>query len=204
MGKDHVEWAKSQPSSLSGIDLTRRAIEHTKKGLALYGLHSGVVEGDAENLPFCDKSFDLVYSWGVLHHSPNTANAINEVCRVLRPNGIARIMIYHKYSLTGYLLWMRYGLLAGRPLRSLSDIYANYLESPCTKAYSIDEARMLFGEFSQANFRIQLSFGDLLQGLAGERHGGVLLRIARSLWPRWLLKRGFKNHGISLLIEARR
>ncbi len=104
MGSDHIEWAKSKPRSLSGIDLTPRAIEHTRKRLSIYGFESAIREGDAEHLPFDDNSFDLVYSWGVLHHSPNTLAGINEVYRVLRPGGTARIMIYHKYSLIGYIV----------------------------------------------------------------------------------------------------
>ena len=202
MGADHIEWAKSQPRSLTGIDLTPRAIEHTKKRLTIYGLQSEVRVGDAEKLAFDDGSFDLVYSWGVLHHSPNPSETINEVFRVLRANGTARIMIYHKYSLTGYMLWARYGLLVGRPFRTLNDIYANHLESPGTKAYTIEEAREMFGRFSQSTIQTQLSFGDLLQGAVGQRYRGMLLNIAKNLWPRWLLKRIFKNHGLYLLIEV--
>ena len=144
MGADHVEWAKANPRSLTGIDLTPKAIEHTQKRLALYGFESDIRVADTEKLPFSENSFDLVYSFGVLHHSPNTPHGINEVYRVLRPGGITRIMIYHTYSLTGYMLWVRYGLLAGRPFRSLSDIYANHLESPGTKAYTVQEAREMF------------------------------------------------------------
>ena len=40
--------------------------------------------GDAENMPFADKSFDIVYSFGVLHHTPDTEKSIAEVHRVLR------------------------------------------------------------------------------------------------------------------------
>src|SRR5262249_7015266 len=79
MGADHVEWAKSKPRSLTGVDLTPRAIEHTQRRLALYGLHSNLKVDDAENLSFSDGSFDLVYSWGVLHHSPDTPRAIEQV-----------------------------------------------------------------------------------------------------------------------------
>lgn len=202
MGADHVEWAKSQPRTLTGIDLTPRAIEHTQKRLTIYGLKSEIQIGDAEKLPFNDGSFDLVYSWGVLHHSPNTSAAINEVLRVLRPKGTARIMIYHKYSLSGYMLWARYGLLTGHPFRSLKEIYANYMESPGTKAYSINDARDMLKKFSDINIRIQLSFGDLLQGAAGQKHRGILLTIAKKLWPRSFFKQFFKNHGLGLLIEA--
>ncbi len=204
MGADHVEWAKSKPRSLAGIDLSPKAVEHTRKRLTMYGLKSELHVGDAEKLPFDDSSFDLVYSWGVLHHSPNTPETVNEVFRVLRAAGIARIMIYHKYSLTGYMLWTRYGLLLGRPFRSLTYIYANYLESPGTTAYTTGEARAMFGRFSQVTMKIQLSFGDLLQGAVGQRHRGMLLTIAKNVWPRPLLKQVFKNHGLYMLIEARK
>jgi ubiquinone/menaquinone biosynthesis C-methylase UbiE len=202
MGADHIEWAKSKPKSLTGVDLTPKAVDHTKKRLSVYGLTSDVKVADAEKLPFDDDSFDLVYSWGVLHHSPNTPQAINEVYRVLRPGGIARIMIYHKYSLTGYMLWIRYGLFKGRLFRSLGDIYANHLESPGTKAYSQEEARKMVTLFSKVNIKIQLGFGDLLEGAVGQRHGRLLLSVAKRLWPRPLLKTLFKDHGLGLLIEA--
>ena len=204
MGADHCEWAKSAPALLCGIDLTERAVAHTQKRLALYGLASDVKVADAEHLPFADASFDLVYSWGVLHHSPDTQAAIDEVWRVLRPGGVARIMIYSKYSLTGYMLWTRYALFAGRPCRSLADIYAQHMESPGTKAYSPDEARQMFRRFARADLRTQLSFGDLLEGAAGQRHRGLLLSMARTLWPRKLLKKAGRNHGLLMLIEAKK
>jgi ubiquinone/menaquinone biosynthesis C-methylase UbiE len=202
MGADHVEWAKARPRSLTGIDLTPRAVEHTRTRLGIYGLASDLRVADAERLPFADDSFDLIYSWGVLHHSPQTARAVDEVRRVLRPGGRARIMIYHTYSLTGYMLWVRYALLAGRPFRSLSEIYRDHLESPGTKAYSTSEARAMFASFSRVDVRTQLCFGDLLQGSVGQRHGGTLLTVAKALWPRWLLRRVFSTHGLDLLIEA--
>lgn len=204
MGTDHAEWAKSTPKSLTGIDLTPRAIEHTNKRFMIFGLTSDVKEADAEQLPFDDESFDLVYSWGVLHHSPNTPQAIKEVYRVLRPGGLTRIMIYHKYSLTGYMLWIRYGLLSGRPFRSLYDIYFNHLESTGTKAYSIDEARVMLSQFAKVDTKVQLNFGDLLEGAVGQRHRGILLSVAKRLWPRKLLRVLFKNHGLMLLIEAQK
>jgi ubiquinone/menaquinone biosynthesis C-methylase UbiE len=202
MGADHVEWAKSKPSTLSGIDLTPRSVEHTQKRLAIYGFVSDVRVGDAEALPYESNSFDLVYSWGVLHHSPDTPQAIQEVFRVLRPGGTARVMIYHKYALTGYMLWCKYALLTGRPYLSLDEVYHQFLESPGTKAYSIEDARMMIKGFSTVRIHTQLSFGDLLEGAAGQRHDGVLLNIARRIWPRNLIRLAFKKHGLLLLIDA--
>jgi ubiquinone/menaquinone biosynthesis C-methylase UbiE len=114
MGADHLEWAKAAPRSLTGVDLTRPAIAVTHERLVLHGLRSRLLVTDAERLPFRDASFDLVCSWGVVYHSPDTAAAVREIARVLRPGGRARVMIYQRRSLVGLMLWLRYGLLAGR------------------------------------------------------------------------------------------
>jgi ubiquinone/menaquinone biosynthesis C-methylase UbiE len=204
MGADHLEWAKAEPRSLTGIDLTERAVEHTRRRLALWGLRSDLFVGDAERLPFPDDSFDVVYSWGVLHHSPRTDVAVAEVLRVLRPGGVARVMIYQKHSVVGWLLWLRYALLAGRPGRSLGEIYAEHLESPGTKAYTRAEAARLFAKFRDFNARIELSCGDLMEGAAGQRHRGPLLALARRLWPRRLVRGLLKRRGLFLLIEAKK
>ncbi len=204
MGADFVEWAKAGPRSLTGVDLTPRAVEHTRKRLALYGFDADVRVSDAEKLPFEDNSFDIVYSWGVLHVSPDTPRTIREVHRVLRPGGVARIMIYHRYSLTGYMLWFRYALLAGRPFRALDDIYWNHLESLGTKAYKISEAREMFRDYTDVETKVRLSCSDLLYGAAGQRHQGFLLSVARKLWPRPLVKMLFENHGLFLCIEAKK
>ena len=135
LGADHQQFAE-MGANLWGIDLTERAIEHTRRRLAAYGLSSNLAVGDAENLAFSDNSFDRVYSWGVLHHSPDTPKAIAEVLRVLKHGGGASVMIYHKYSMVGFMLWARYALLGLKPWLSLSDIYARYLESPGTKGHS--------------------------------------------------------------------
>ena len=148
LGADHQRFAQAG-AHLAGIDLTARAVAHTQRRLALFGLHSTLSTGDAENLEFPSNTFDIVYSWGVLHHSPNTPQAIGEVHRVLRPGGVARIMIYHKWSLVGYMLWIRYALLRLRPWMTLTEVYARYLESPGTKAYSPAQARDMFAGLQQ-------------------------------------------------------
>jgi SAM-dependent methyltransferase len=202
MGADHVKWARARPHSLTGIDLTSRALGHVKKRFDACGLESTLVLGDAESLPFPDDSFDIVYSWGVLHHTPDTPKAVREIQRVLRPDGVARVMIYHRYSLVGYMLWLRYALLKGRPFQGLNDIYHQYLESPGTKAYSVVEACRLFSAFAKSRVQVQLAFADLLEGAVGQRHRGVVLLMLKRLWPRFVLKRLFRKHGLYLLIEA--
>jgi ubiquinone/menaquinone biosynthesis C-methylase UbiE len=206
MGSDHQLWAEQKPARLCGVDLTERAIEFTANRLALCnGLSSELQKADAENLPFSDASFDIVYSWGVLHHTPDTQKAFAEAARVLRPGGVARIMIYHTWSLTGFMLWLRYG-----PVRlkchSMAQIYSEYLESPGTKAYTVKEANKLVRRagFRDGTVRVQLGPGDLLEGGVGQRHQGRLLQIAKAIWPRPLFRTLTPSLGLYLLIEARR
>lgn len=203
LGADHQQFAAAG-AELYGIDLTERAVDHTRQRLAAFGLTSHLAVGDAENLDFADESFDRVYSWGVLHHSPDTPKAVAEVWRVLKHGGEASIMIYHKWSLIGLMLWVRYALLRLRPWLTLPQIYSRYLESPGTKAYSVAEARQLFSAFSQLRIRTVLTHGDLLESDAGQRHQGAFLSLAKKLWPRALIRRLLPRAGLFMLIEARK
>lgn len=203
LGADHQCFAEAG-ADLYGIDLTERAVEHTRRRLALFDLSSVLTVGDAENLNFSDESFDQVYSWGVLHHSPNTPKAISEVHRVLKRGGRAKIMIYHKWSMIGVMLWLRYALLVGQPWRSLRSVYAEHLESPGTKAYSVTEARTLFAPFSEVKITTPLGHGDLLESDVGQRHRGMALTLAKKLWPRWFIRRFLPGAGLFMLIEARK
>jgi SAM-dependent methyltransferase len=201
LGADHQRWAEGG-AELYGVDLTQRAVEHTKRRFELMGLKSAIQVGDAEQLPFEDGFFDVVYSWGVLMSTPDTARAIREVRRVLKPGGTAKIMLYHKYSFVGYMLWLRYALLRGRPFTSLLDTYMNYLESPGTKAYSVPEARSLFPGYDIQEIKTFLTHGDLLTSDAGQRHRGPLLNIARAIWPRPLIRLLFPRMGLFMTIRA--
>jgi SAM-dependent methyltransferase len=203
LGADHQRFAECG-ARLTGVDLTNRAVEHTQRRLGAFGLASRLSTGDAEALAFPDGSFDVVYSWGVLHHSPNTPQALREVLRVLKPGGEARIMIYHTWSIVGFMLWVRYGLLALKPWRTLGSIYAEHLESPGTKAYSMAEAQQLLAGFEDISIRTQLTHGDLLESGAGQRHRGALLAAARAMWPRSLIRRALPQYGLFMLIRARK
>lgn len=205
MGADHLRFAEAAPRRLVGLDLTPRAVGLTSERAALSGFETGLLVADAENLPLPDDAFDIVYSWGVLHHSPDTRSAIREVRRVLRPGGVARIMVYQRASIVGALLWLRFALGRGRLTKSLDEIYSEHLESPGTKAYSLSAIRRLMNEvgFREVRTDTQLSPGDLLEGAAGQRHQGPLLAAARAIWPRGLIRRFGRRFGLFLLIEAR-
>jgi len=97
MGTDGAQFAKAG-ADYTGIDLTEAAIELARKRFALSHLNGEFRVSDAENLDFDDESFDLVYSHGVLHHTPDIEAAVSEIHRVLKPRGQAIVMLYHRGS----------------------------------------------------------------------------------------------------------
>jgi SAM-dependent methyltransferase len=83
-------------AQVSAVDLTQQAIEITRRHLDSRKLSADIQVGNAENLPFPDRQFDLVVASGVLHHTPNTQAAFAEAFRVTRPGGEAKITLYRK------------------------------------------------------------------------------------------------------------
>jgi ubiquinone/menaquinone biosynthesis C-methylase UbiE len=97
LGTDGAQFAKAG-ADYTGIDLTEAAIDLARARFEIAGLPGEFRVADAENLAFADASFDRVYSHGVLHHTPDTARAIGEIYRVLKPGGRAFVMLYHRGS----------------------------------------------------------------------------------------------------------
>jgi ubiquinone/menaquinone biosynthesis C-methylase UbiE len=146
LGVDFVRFARAGARAV-GIDLTQAAVDSTRRLVELEGLQATVMVGDAEQLPFLSDSFDVVYSWGVLHHTPNTQRSIDEVLRVLRPDGEARVMLYALHSPFAVGVWGRQ-VLRERRRMSVRAALARGLESPGTKAYTDDEIERMFSRFA--------------------------------------------------------
>jgi ubiquinone/menaquinone biosynthesis C-methylase UbiE len=97
LGTDGARFAKAG-ANYTGIDLTDAAVDLAKRRFEIFQLPGKFHVADAEHLDFPDNSFDIVYSHGVLHHTPDTAAAVREIHRVLRPGGKAVVMLYHRDS----------------------------------------------------------------------------------------------------------
>lgn len=166
-GTDHLQWARAG-CECHGVDLTDAAIETTGKRLALYGLGSNLQRIDAETLPFADATFDVVYSWGVIHHSESPERIVREIQRVLKPGGQFIGMLYSRYSLLALKIWLRHALLVGKPWRSFADVLWHHMESIGTKAYTPAEARALFHDFADV------------------RVDKILTPYDTDIWPGWL------------------
>ena len=207
-GSDFTEWCR-RAEHATGVDLTEAGIALTAERLALEGIPDSrftLRTADAEALPFADASFEIVYSWGVLHHTPGTEQAYREVLRVLKPGGVARTMIYHIPSWTGLMLYLVHGLAKGRPLLGLRRAVFEHLESPGTKAYTTSEGFGLARTAGFENIRVEtkLGPGDLLDIKPSERYRGSLARIAFALYPRALVRLLGDRFGLYMLIEGRK
>jgi ubiquinone/menaquinone biosynthesis C-methylase UbiE len=145
-GTDHLQWARAG-CRCHGVDLTDTGIETTRAHLRLYGFDSDLRRVNAEALPFPDASFDIVWSWGVIHHANDPSRIIAEIHRVLKPGGSFLGMMYRRWSATLLRLWVRRALLDGRPWRTLNDVIWHHFESKGTKAYTHAELHELFALF---------------------------------------------------------
>jgi ubiquinone/menaquinone biosynthesis C-methylase UbiE len=154
LGTDGARFAQAG-ANYTGIDLTDAAVKLAQKRFELFDLPGTFRTADAENLDFPDESFDLVYSHGVLHHTPDTVKAVREVHRVLKPGGRAVVMLYHRDSynyrvnirvlrrLGAHLLKGERGLrlvhrLTGEPVESLRE-HARSLKEDARSYLAPDE-----------------------------------------------------------------
>jgi ubiquinone/menaquinone biosynthesis C-methylase UbiE len=100
---DGLEFARNG-ARYSGVDLTPHSIEMAEERFRLFGLSARFKVANAEEwLPFPDASFDHVYSFGVIHHSPAPEKIVKEIHRVLKPGGTFTVMLYNRTSINYYV-----------------------------------------------------------------------------------------------------
>jgi glycosyltransferase involved in cell wall biosynthesis/ubiquinone/menaquinone biosynthesis C-methylase UbiE len=156
MGTDLSQFAR-HGAVVTDIDLSSGHLELAKENFRLRGLNGEFVLHDAESLVFGDNTFDVVYSNGVLHHTPNACRVVQEIHRVLKPGGRAIIMMYAENSLHYWrnLVWA-IGLKE-RQLNewSMGEIMSRSVERsdhagarPLVKVYTKKRLRRLFDGFT--------------------------------------------------------
>jgi ubiquinone/menaquinone biosynthesis C-methylase UbiE len=189
MGSDLLQFARGG-ALCTGVDLTPRSVEISRHRFEVYGVHSDFVLSDGEHLPFANKSFDVVYSNGVLHHTPDTAGAVREVHRVLRPGGIAKVMLYFRDSLNYWgEMMLRRGVLGGEFLRGRSpqEVMSRWVEysehggRPLVKVYSRKQARKLFEMFGEVETEVEQMTRAELRFLSRLVSDKLFNRLSRSI-----------------------
>lgn len=188
MGTDLLQFARGG-AFCTGVDLTPRSVEISSLHFGLYGMLADFALADGEQLPFADESFDVVYSNGVLHHTPDTERAVGELHRVLKPGGLARVMLYHRHSLYYWTeIILHRGILRGHFLRGHSpeQIMSRYVEysehdaRPLVKVYSRGQARKLFEPFSKIKTEVEQMVREELRFLRPLVSDRMFRRLRRS------------------------
>lgn len=197
-GTDFIQWLRAGAIA-SGIDLTEEALTNLTRRIEVYDLlkPESIQVGDAENLPFASNTFDLGYSYGVLHHTPNTEKAVAELVRVVKPGGEIKIMLYNRRSWCALHSWVKFALLKGRPWKSIRWVMWHHQESICTKVYSRGEVRrMLAG----------LKLTDICIEAVMMNADSVIAKLPAMLRPLARLAYDVANSrlGWNLLISARK
>ena len=158
MGTDS-RYISKKGARIVSLDLSFDNVALTMKGMRLFNLDGNGVCSDGENLPFKDSCFDVVYSFGVLHHTPDTQRAIDEIYRVLKPGGKCVIMLYHK-GYAYYILLFLYGYKKLLGLYTQEELMSRYDHTPLSKQYSTEEAVQLFKRFKNPNITMT-TFGGV-------------------------------------------
>lgn len=140
----HAQLLAQGARSYTGIDLTAAAVGATQRRFDLFGVPGTILQMDAEKLAFPDRSFDLIWSWGVIHHTSNTRAALAEMRRVLKPGGQALVMVYHRAVVPWYV-WggLLRGVVLGGLLRhgSIHGVIQAATDGALARYYSVGEWR---------------------------------------------------------------
>lgn len=144
-------------------DITPERVASTALKMRLLGRGGRAYQADAENLPFRDESFDIVYSNGVLHCTENTEKAFDEVLRILRPGGKAVIMVYARHSAGFWLKAVPHAVIKGEIFRWPEAQWLGRVtegtprfgttSNPYTRVYSERELRRLLHRFRIVELR---------------------------------------------------
>ena len=142
---------------------------------------------DAEQLPFPSESFDLGYSFGVLHHSPNTEKAVSEIVRVVRPGGQIKVMLYNRHCIYVFNQWVKHALLRGKPWKTLRWTLWHHMESIGTKGYTRRELCDLLGKLplKDVSVHTEITSADYLSASAIPPLNAfyrLILRLAGYSW----------------------
>ncbi|MGN6555784.1 MAG: class I SAM-dependent methyltransferase [Verrucomicrobiota bacterium] len=155
-GTDFIQWLRAGAIA-SGVDLTEEGLANLTHRINAYNLPKpeSLQVADAENLPFASNTFDLGYSWGVLHHTPDTEKAIAELVRVVKAGGEIKIMLYNRRALITFKHWVKYALLKGQPWKSFRWTLWHHMESIGTKGYTKAEILRMLSPLGLTDIRIE-------------------------------------------------
>jgi 2-polyprenyl-3-methyl-5-hydroxy-6-metoxy-1,4-benzoquinol methylase len=101
IGTDTINFARAG-AQVTTVDLSEKSIELARKRAAVFGLEERIrfCPGNAEQLfTFVPvEPYDLIYSFGVIHHTPHPEVVLEQLRQYARPGTTIKIMVYHQRS----------------------------------------------------------------------------------------------------------
>lgn len=161
----HAELLARAGALVTGIDLTQAAVERTTRRFELKGLTGRFEQWDAEQpRPEFESKFTFVWSWGVIHHSAQTARIVRNVGRWLRSDGSFSGMVYHRSSTSVGKTLLFDGVVRGHIVRKTADELLWCRSDGFTaRFYSGDQWRdLLLGFFETASVSVAGTKADVL------------------------------------------
>ena len=143
IGTDATNFARSG-AIYTGIELSSESLKLAKSRFELFGLKGRFIEGNAEEVDELLKgeTFDLIYSFGVLHHTPSLSNALVAITRLMKKDSVFKMMVYAENS------WKNAMIEAG-----LDQPEAQY-GCPIANTYTKDEVREFLSKAGLAPIEI--------------------------------------------------
>jgi 2-polyprenyl-3-methyl-5-hydroxy-6-metoxy-1,4-benzoquinol methylase len=147
IGTDTINFAR-HGAWVTAVELSERSLEIAQKRAEVYGLSDRIrfYLGNAEELSrFVPvEPYDLIYSFGVIHHTPHPERVITEMRHYARSGTTVKVMVYHRYSWKVLWILLTYG--KGQFWR-LAELVAQYSEAqtgcPVTYTFTKREIRDL-------------------------------------------------------------
>ena len=150
IGTDSCNFARNG-ANLTLVELSTESLAITQQRFDLFGLRANFINGNAEELERLlppDKKFDLIYSFGVIHHTPHPERVLAAIPQLLKPSGELRIMLYARYSWKVLGIYLRNGWRKPWNWRHLTAVYSEaQIGSPISRVYSFKEVRELLRDF---------------------------------------------------------
>ena len=149
-GIDSVEFLRYEAEEVISLDWTKSSVSMTKQLLEESHQKGCIIQADASHLPFNSNSFDVVYSFGVLHHIPDIEAVIKDIHRILRVDGILLTMFYNRNSLLYSYSILNRGINEGlKPEESILKYSERNKGVPFSKAYMKEELLALLSPYFQ-------------------------------------------------------
>lgn len=198
-----------------GIDIAKKPLYIANRKIHELNLEQNVrlIQWDLEHMPFKEGSFDMCYSIGVLHHTPNPEEGLSEINRLLRDSGEIICLLYNKYSFATFFTWINrllYNFLniCTHDKETMVRIFERFFrreldpaevsgfremwEHPLIRYFSKKTAKRMFGSYFH---ELQMRCYDSMYPLSHFSHNSQRFDLLGNVFGKFLIVKGKSKNG---------